>query len=32
VEGKTQQGCPVAKWIIRRSSHNEKFLIVAKKR
>lgn len=32
VEGKTQQNCPVAKWIIRRSSYNEKILVVAKVR
>ena len=29
-EGKSKLGCPIAKYIIRRTSQNEKFLVVAK--
>ena len=31
-EGKTSEDCPIAKWVLRRSGPQEKYLIVAKQR
>ena len=31
-EGKTMEDCPIAKWIVRRSSPQEKFVVVTKQR
>ena len=31
-EGKTEEGCPIAKWILRRTNDEEKVMVVAKQR
>lgn len=31
-EGKTEEDCPIAKWILRRTNYEEKFMVVAKQR